>query len=466
MKENDFFMARKIAERVAVAGGRVYFVGGYVRDQVLRRENKDIDIEVHGVSVQKLESIIDSLGERTEMGASFGIFGLKHYDLDIAMPRMERSTGLGHKDFAVSVDPFIGPQKAAERRDFTMNALMQDVITGEVLDFFGGQTDLKKRIIRHVNDSTFVEDPLRVFRAAQFAARFDFSVAEETTSLSSTIDVTALAGERIMGELEKALLKAKKPSVFFEELRKMNQLFVWFPELEALIDVPQGMEFHPEGDVWQHTMQVVDEAAALRHLAKEPLWFMLSALCHDFGKAVVTVETEGKIHAYRHELEGVPIVKKFLSRITTETKLTEYVLNLVQQHMEPNMMVDNSAGVKSFMRMFDKSVCPEDLLLLSKADYLGRKVQDSDKEKLLAEYEKTEIRLHKMLGLFQQRMKEPYLMGRDLVEAGIKPGPIFKPGLEYAHKLRLAGRPKEEQLRQTLGFIRKMETDNAGIKED
>ena len=118
------------------------------------------------------------------------------------------------------------------------------------------------------------------------------------------------------------------------------------------------------------------------------------------------------------------------------------------------------------MRMFDKSVCPEDLLLLSKADYLGRKVQDSDKEKLLAEYEKTEIRLHKMLGLFQQRMKEPYLMGRDLVEAGIKPGPIFKPGLEYAHKLRLAGRPKEEQLKQTLGFIRKMETDNAGIKED
>ena len=167
MQNQDLAMAQEIAAKVAAAGGRVYFVGGCVRDQLLHQDVKDIDIEVHGVSVDKLREILDSLGERTEMGASFGVFGLKHIGLDIAMPRKEQSTGLGHKDFAVSVDPFIGPKKAAERRDFTMNALMQDVLTGEILDFFGGRDDLERRIIRHVNDTSYVEDPLRVFRAAQ-----------------------------------------------------------------------------------------------------------------------------------------------------------------------------------------------------------------------------------------------------------------------------------------------------------
>ena len=156
MQNQDLAMAREIAAKVAAAGGRVYFVGGCVRDRLLHQDVKDIDIEVHGVSVDKLREILDSLGERTEMGASFGVFGLKHIGLDIAMPRKEQSTGLGHKDFAVSVDPFIGPKKAAERRDFTMNALMQDVLTGEILDFFGGRDDLERRIIRHVNDTSYV----------------------------------------------------------------------------------------------------------------------------------------------------------------------------------------------------------------------------------------------------------------------------------------------------------------------
>ena len=285
MQNQDLAMAREIAAKVAAAGGRVYFVGGCVRDQLLHQDVKDIDIEVHGVSVDKLREILDSLGERTEMGASFGVFGLKHIGLDIAMPRKEQSTGLGHKDFAVSVDPFIGTKKAAERRDFTMNALMQDVLTGEILDFFGGRDDLERKIIRHVNDTSYVEDPLRVFRAAQFAARFGFTIAEETRRLSSEMDVAHLAGERVMGELQKALLKAARPSGFFEELRKMNQLSVWFPEAEALIGVLQPAEHHPEGDVWKHTMQVLDETAALRGQAQHPLWLMLAALCHDFGKA-------------------------------------------------------------------------------------------------------------------------------------------------------------------------------------
>ena len=448
-------MARAVAEAVARAGGRTYYVGGFVRDRLLGRENKDIDIEVHGISVQTLEGILDSLGERLTMGASFGIMGLKHYELDIAMPRSERATGRGHRDFAVIVDPFIGPEKAARRRDFTMNALMQDVLTGEVLDFFGGVADMRRGILRHVDDESYGEDPLRALRAAQFAARFGFTVAEETRALSATMDLAALPGERILGELEKALLKADRPSVFFEELRKMRQLGVWFPEAEALIDLRQNPVFHPEGDVWTHSMQVLDEAATLRSRARFPLRFMLSALCHDFGKAVTTEEINGVLHAYDHEKAGLPLVQRFLHRLTREAKLSQYVLNMTELHMRPNMLVGSGAGTKSYMKLYDCALCPEDLLLLVKADYLGCAASQTDREAMYAAYVDTEKKLREMLALYDERMRQPYLMGRDLIEAGLTPGPLFTEALAGAHKLRLAGRPKEEQLKYALSVFRK-----------
>ena len=227
--DQDRQMARRVAELVAAEGGHTYFVGGFVRDALLGRENKDVDIEVHGITPKCLEGILDSLGQRITIGESFGIFNLKGYSLDIAMPRKEEARGRGHKDFAIFVDPFIGTEGACRRRDFTFNALMQDVLTGEIVDHFGGQVDLKAGVLRHVNDTSFAEDPLRVLRAALFAARFDFRVAEETVELCRRMDLKALPRERIWGELEKALLKAEKPSVFFEVLRQMDQLDFWFP---------------------------------------------------------------------------------------------------------------------------------------------------------------------------------------------------------------------------------------------
>ena len=457
MEDKNISMARTVAQAVSRKDGRTFFVGGFVRDRLLGRENKDIDIEVHGISAEALEEILDALGERMTIGASFGIMGLRHYDLDIAMPRSETATGRGHRDFTVFVDPFLGAEKAARRRDFTMNALMEDVLTGEVLDFFGGVEDLRRGILRHVDAETFVEDPLRVLRAAQFAARFGFAVAEETRALSAGMDLAALPGERVMGELEKALLKAEKPSVFFEELRQMRQLSIWFPELEALIDLPQNPVYHPEGDVWIHTMQTLDEAAKLRGSVKEPLWFMLSALCHDIGKTVTTEEIDGVLHALEHEKKGLPLVRTFLHRMTSEAKLSQYVLNMTQMHMRPNMLTACGANVKSYMKMFDSSVCPEDLLALARADYLGCTWPQEARADRLAAYEKTEDKLRAMLTLYHERMDRPYLMGRDLIEAGLKPGPLFTEALAYAHKLRLAGRPKEEQLTQTLGYIRSRE---------
>lgn len=448
-EDKNLIMARRVAETVVQAGGKAYFVGGYVRDQLLKRENKDIDLEIHGISPEALMAVLDCLGQRTVMGASFGVFGLKHYDLDIAMPRSETENSRGKQDFCAYVDPFIGTERAALRRDLTMNALMQDVLTGEILDHFGGVEDLKQGVIRHVDDVTFAEDPLRVLRVAQFAARFQFRVAEETVELSRKLDLSALAKERVWGELEKALLKSPKPSVFFQVLRQMDQLHTWFPELEALISVEQDAQFHPEGNVWNHTMLVLDEAAKLRPQAKEPLCFMVAALCHDFGKAVTTAAKNGRIHAIGHEVDGVPIAGQFLHRMTREGKLRHYVQNMVENHMRPNVVAAQRSRVKSICKMLDQSVCPEDLLLLAKADHNGRTNASA--------YDQTEQFLREHLALYHDRMAQPYVMGADLIQAGFQPGKDFGEALEFAHKLRLAGVEKESALRQTVGYLRALQ---------
>ena len=444
----DQKMAREIARLVASQGGHTYYVGGFVRDALMHKENKDVDIEVHGITPKCLEAILVSLGERMVIGESFGIFGLKGYSLDIAMPRKEEARGQGHKDFDIFVDPFIGTEAAARRRDFTFNALMQDVLTEEIVDHFGGVKDLKAGILRHVNDKSFAEDPLRVLRAAQFAARFGFRVADETVSLCSRMQLQHLPRERIEGELKKALLKAEKPSIFFEVLREMDQLDHWFPEVKALIGVPQNPKYHSEGDVWTHTMMVLDEAAKLRDRAANPCWFMLSALTHDFGKAVCTEEKDGVLHAYLHETKGLPLVETFLRRITSETRLIKYVLNLVEYHMKPNTVAGAQSAKKVTTRMFDQSVDPEGLICIALADDRGRITQlpAIDHEGFL--YERLEI--------FRELMSRPYVMGRDLVEAGLTPGAEFTEILAHAHKLRLAGIPKDSALRQTLAYARKL----------
>ena len=461
-------MARRIAAAVHEAGGRTYYVGGYVRDRLLGRDNKDIDIEIHGLSVQSLERILDSLGERITMGASFGVMGLRHYELDVAMPRSEVATGRGHKDFAVFVDPFIGEEKAACRRDFTINALMQDVLTDEVLDFFDGREDMARRLIRHVNDRTFAEDPLRVYRAAQFAARFGFSVADHTAALSASMDVSALPGERVMAELEKALLKADRPSVFFSELRRMRQLSVWFPEAEALIGLPREERFHPEGDGFAHTMRVLDEAARLREDTAHPLWFMLSALCHGFGNAPALHPADGSQCVCGREEQGRSPALAFLDRLTNEVKLKQYVLNMTELYAEPDRLVREDSDVLAYMRLFDRSVCPEELLLLAKAEHMGRVGGETGRASVAEAYAETENRLRGMLSVYHDRMNRPYVMGRDLLEAGMTPGPLFSQALAYAHELRLAGRSGEEQLRLTLDWMReKTEPSNAeGVHDE
>ncbi len=447
--KKDLDISKLIAERVHNFGGVAYYVGGYVRDKLLKKENKDIDIEIHGIEPQTLENILDSIGKRMNIGESFGIYGLKGYTVDIAMPRKEKQRGKGHRDFDVLVDSFIGTKKAAERRDFTVNALMENVLTGEIVDHFGGIDDLKNKTLKHVNDETFPEDPLRVLRAAQFSARFSFSVHPDTVELCRNTDLSDLSRERIEAELEKALLKADKPSVFFEVLRKMNQLSVWFPELEALIGVEQNPKYHSEGDVWNHTMMVIDKAAAFRDKVTYPLGFMMTAIVHDFGKAVCTKRINGVIHSYNHEIEGLYLVESFLKRITGETKLKKYVINMTKLHMRPNILANSRSSVKATNKMFDESVSPNDLIYFSLSDSLGRIKQEGEGDNSEFLFERLEV--------FEEIMSRPYVMGKDLIEAGLQPGEYFSETLLYAHKLRLAGVKKEEAFKQVISYAKKLE---------
>lgn len=440
---DNFLKAKEIACAVKEHGGTAYFVGGFVRDRLLGIENKDIDIEVHRVDVKTLREILSGQGEILEMGESFGIFSLKGFNIDIAMPRSETASGKGHRDFDISVNAYIGTKKAAQRRDFTVNALMEDVLTGEVIDHFGGLSDLEGKILRHVNDISFPEDPLRVLRLAQFAARFGFSVAEETKALCKKIDLSYLSRERVEGELKKALLKSQKPSVFFEVLRQVNGLEVWFPLISKLTGLPQNPEYHPEGDVWTHTMQVLDRGAVYREKVSKPYYFMLSALCHDLGKIAVTKEINGKIHAYAHEKEGIPLVKEFLEKITNEKEALSYALNMTLYHMKPGVMARNSSSVKAFNRLFDESVAPVDLIYLVLSDEGER-------------YENTGEILFSRLEEFNRIMSRPFVQGKDLIAAGLTPDKNFSEILAYSHKLRLAGTEKDSALKQTLSYAAKL----------
>ena len=226
----DILLASKVKEK----GGRAFYVGGYVRDLLLNIPNKDIDIEVHGIAEKDLVAILNEIGEVDYYGRSFGIYALRHEDIEVALPRSEKVLGTGHRDFEISVDPDMGYKNAALRRDFTINALMMDVLSHEILDYFNGADDLNKGIIRHVNDVSFVEDPLRVYRAAQFASRFGFKIDERTVELCRGIDTFVLSRERIEEELKKALLKAERAEIFFECLKEMNQKGVWFKGVNNL----------------------------------------------------------------------------------------------------------------------------------------------------------------------------------------------------------------------------------------
>lgn len=438
----DSELVYEIAKQVQAHGGRTFYVGGCVRDSIMGLESKDIDIEVHMIEPDVLKDILSKFGKLRTQGASFGVYNLAGRDIDIAQPRTERCIGEKHTDFEVDVNPYIGVEGAAKRRDFTINALMQDVMTGSIVDPYNGLADLEMGIIRHVNDDTFKEDPLRVFRAAQFAARFGFDIAHETEDIMREMDLSNLSCERVYGEMKKALLKSDKPSEFFEVLRNVDQLSGWFDELIPMIGCEQSDKWHPEGDVWNHTMRTLDCAVKYRPEASNAEFYMVSALCHDMGKPVSWSRDEnGHIHTYDHDINGLPIVDGFLDRLNNDKGLRKYVLNMTEHHMRTHNCFENNGVVSRTNKMFDDSICPQDLILLATADSESR--GDDEISNYMAEREYLEDKLV----AYNECMSKPEVTGSDLQMIGLKPGPEFSDILKMSHDRHLSGSNKDDVLR-------------------
>lgn len=457
---DNYSMAIQIAKKVKEVGGIAYFVGGYVRDSILDIPNKDIDIEIHGIKPEILKNILSELGDIQTIGNAFGIYNLKGYDLDIALPRKERCIGTGHKDFEVYVDPYIGTHAAARRRDFTINALMKNILTGEIVDEFNGLNDLKNHIIRHVDSSTFREDSLRVLRACQFAARFNFKIASETINLCKTMDLSTMPKERITGELSKALLKAKKPSVFFNSLYECEQT-KWFKEVYTLKGIKQDSEYHPEGDVYMHTMSVLDQAGGLFPTGIDNpdryLPFMLSALCHDFGKVNTTeINSKGRLCALNHEITGIPIANDFLGRIYNNKGFIKYVDNMIKYHMKAHSCFNNRSKTKTTNLMFDKLLYPKDFILLVYADSTGHDLDNLDNRQFNMFLEKAMTESGFLTDRYLdygKRISESHITAEDLINIGLKPSPLFKIILDKAWDMHLKGIKKEHVLKQVADIL-------------
>jgi tRNA nucleotidyltransferase (CCA-adding enzyme) len=286
-----------MARAVRAAGGRGLIVGGWVRDRLAGLPSKDIDLEVFGIDPARLKEILGAFGSVNAVGESFTVY--KVAGLDVSLPRRESKTGRGHRGFTVSGEPDLPLKEAARRRDFTINAISWDPLTEEYLDPFDGRGDLERRILRAVDAATFGDDSLRVLRALQFAARFEFTLDEETAALCRRIPLDDLPAERIWGEIEKLLLRARRPSIGFALALELGVIERLFPELDVLVGCPQEPEWHPEGDVWVHTLLVVDEARKQIDDLEHPqqVAVMLGALCHDLGKPATTAFLDGRIRS-------------------------------------------------------------------------------------------------------------------------------------------------------------------------
>lgn len=435
-----------LSRAVRDAGGRALLVGGCVRDELMGVEPKDWDLEVYGVAPERLREILDQFGPVNVVGEAFTVYKLGH-DLDVSMPRRERKAGRGHRAFVIEGDPSMDVAEASRRRDFTINAILKDPLTEEIIDPFGGRSDIDQGVLRAVSAETFGEDSLRVLRAAQFAARFEFRIAPETVELCRTIDLSDLPAERIWGELEKLLLRAQRPSIGLGWLHALGVLEKIFPEIHALIDVPQDPEWHPEGDVFVHTRLTVDRARELIDELSYPrrVTVMLAALAHDFGKPATTEFIEGRMRSRGHEGAGVAPAESFLERINIHTidgyNVRAQVIALVREHLKPGEFFKkrDEVGEGAFRRLARR--CEPDLLYrVAKADSLGRNAQWVPQEKWYgSEAQEWFIQRARELEV-EQRPPEPLLLGRHLLALGVGPGPRVGEITRAVYEMQLDGR--------------------------
>jgi tRNA nucleotidyltransferase (CCA-adding enzyme) len=439
-------IVRELARAVREAGGRTLIVGGWVRDAILAGgvpSASDIDLEVFGISENGLPSLLDQFGRVEAVGSSFPVYKLRVSDttvgdIDVALPRRESKSGPGHKGFEVRGDPSMSIEDAARRRDFTINAIAWDPLTGDYDDPFNGRGDLAQRVLRIVDPQTFGDDSLRVLRAIQFAARFELTLDQQTRELCQAIPLDDLPAERIWGELEKLLLKASRPSVGFALALDLGVVDRLLPEMRPLVGCEQEPEWHPEGDVWTHTLMVLDQARVANGDLGRPqlLTVMLGAVCHDLGKPLTTAFVDGRIRSLDHEQAGVEPTESLLDRLNVHTidgfDVRGQVLGLVAQHLKPGMFHKaQNVGDGAFRRLAQK-VDLELLARLARADCRGR-TGSFDCSAMDWFIERA-----RALGV-EHQPPPPLLLGRHLLELGLEPGPRVGQVLKQVYEKQLDG---------------------------
>ncbi|MFI5333263.1 MAG: CCA tRNA nucleotidyltransferase [Candidatus Babeliales bacterium] len=436
-----------IVAQLHARGAQALLVGGAVRDLLMGLPVKDLDIEVHGLTLDELDDVLRQFGVVSMVGKAFGVLRLHGLDSDWSLPRTDQS---GRKP-VVSLDPHLPLKEAFARRDLTMNAMGIDLVTYELIDPFHGYDDIRAGILRTPNPTFFVEDPLRFYRVMQFIGRFAMQPDDELTAVCKSMDISGVSRERIETEFNKLLLKSENPSLGIRWVHSLGRLAELWPELGATVGVPQNPVWHPEGDVFEHTMQALDGGTRLSYTdVHEKLIIMYALLCHDLGKVDTTVEIDGIFKSPNHAQSSVVHARTLLARITHNHDIVDAVLKLVACHMEPGQFVSGNAQAAAYKRLARKlapHVTLEMLAQLALADKRGRNpnsheplivpIPDVDK---FIEYAKQYAVL--------EHAEPPVLQGKDFLDH-VAPGPQLGELVRLAYKLQIdEGITDKEELKQ------------------
>jgi len=436
-----------IVQKISEEGGRSFLVGGAVRDLLLERVVKDLDIEVHGLTLEKLELLLKQFGPVSSVGKSFGVLRVHGLDVDWSLPR---SDAPGRKP-DVTIDPDMALDQAFRRRDLTINAMGIDLISLELVDPFGGIEDLRAGVLRSPDIQFFVEDPLRLFRVMQFISRFEMQPDDALNEVCAKMDVSQVSVERIEMEFEKLFLKSKRPSLGIKWLQVIGRLQDILPELFVVINIPQDEAWHPEGEVFEHTMQSLDAAAAFEYKDNdEKLIVMAAVLCHDLGKVATTEKIGGVWKSLGHSKEGVGLSKKLLKRITKKIDLVEAVGKLVRYHMSPAQLVSSKAKPAAYKRLAKKLAPHATMSMLAKVALADKRGRNPIKGKpLVKDFPAIEKFLQKAQDAnVQHKPEAPVLQGRDIIDV-VEPGPAMGEFLKKAYELQIEkGIVDKEELRR------------------
>lgn len=437
-----------ISRSVNSAGGRALLVGGCVRDSILDIPVKDIDIEVYGIEAEKLKALLSENFSIDCVGEAFAVIKLKGLACDISIPRRESKAGLGHKGFDVMSDPYMSTEEAAERRECTINAIAYDPLTGELIDHFNGVKDLEARIYRHTS-AKFIEDPLRVLRAMQFISRFQLSVDPATMALCRSVEPEGLASERIFEEWKKLILQSRRPSLGLQFLEDCGWI-KYYPELEDMVGCIQDAEWHPEGCAWQHTLICMDAFANERiGDAYEDMVVGFAVLCHDLGKPATTQLERGRIRSIGHSKAGERPTINFMRRMTNQEDLIRDIVTLVIDHLRPNELFKDQAGDSAIRRLACRVKRIDRLVRVAKADVKGSNPEEYDGFPagawLLERAKELEVR---------DSAPRPIVMGRHLLDLGLRPGPEFTPILNACYEAQIDG--EVSTLEEGICFTRKL----------